>query len=663
MSTWTARLAVGAGALALTLVVTWPLPRCFDTCLGASEDPLLSVYYLGWVTHSLVTPGVRLLDASIFAPYTGTLALGEYLPAYAVLALPAIALTGSPVVAHNVVVVAAYTLAALGGAALAARLTGAAGPALLAGLAFAYSPRLLHQAHNVQTLSAFWFPWLFLALERFLERPTWAAAAVLAGVWLGLALSSMIAFAYAAVAAGVFLVVAVAWGGRRLARPHLLRLAAAGVPAVALLAAYLAPYRALAREWRLGRALAEVERYSAAPGDVLGVPPEHLVHRLVGIGHVVDLDREALFPGLAVLALATAGLAAVARGPGGLRPAFLPYVVMGGAAAVLALGPTLATPWGPWPLPYRLLYAVVPGFDAIRTPRRFAGFLAFGLALLVAAGAARALGRLNPARRRVVLAAVAALILVESIGVPFPGAVRRLDPAELPEVYRWLGTQDARTVALELPIGDDWESVAAAAFHLRRTVNGWASYTPPHYDALVAAMDAFPDARTLALIRGLRPDVVLVDRRWLDPAREAALGALRDGLRLERAVDTHLVYRVEGAAPPGIETLEATARLAPAREGRPAEACVTLWNPGSDFVPLYPLRRLRLEAGSRPDGPTPAESWLPLDLAPGAAHTACARLAGRPEAVRVRGEVEGAGRVHRFAVTPGTPPQRLVPAR
>lgn len=445
MTTWTARLAVGAGALALTLVVTWPLPRCFDTCLGASEDPLISVYYLRWVTHALTTPGVRLLDASIFAPYTGTLALGEYMPAYAVLALPAIALTGSPVVAHNVVVAAAYTLAALGGAALAARLTGAAGPALLAGLAFAYSPRLLHQAHNVQTLSAFWFPWLFLALERFLERPTWAAAAVLAGVWLGLALSSMIAFAYAGVSAGVFLVVAVAWGGRRLARPHLLRLAAAGVPAVALLAAYLAPYRALAREWRLGRALAEVERYSAAPGDVLGVPPEHLVHRLVGIGHVVDLDREALFPGLAVLALATAGLAAVARGPGGLRPAFLPYVAMAGATGMLALGPTLETPWGPWPLPYRLLYAVVPGFDAIRTPRRFVGFLALGLALLVAAGAARALGRLNPARRRVVLAAVAALILVESISVPFPGAVRRLDPAELPEVYRWLGTQDART--------------------------------------------------------------------------------------------------------------------------------------------------------------------------------------------------------------------------
>src|SRR5439155_17461454 len=136
------------------------------------------------------------------------LALGEYIPAYAPLAVPATLLTGNPVVAHNVSLVAAYTLAALGAAALAARLTGAVGPALIAGIVFAYSPRLRHQAHNLQAMSAFWVPWLFLGLERFLARPTWAAAGVLGGIGLGLALSSMIAFLYSAVGAAVALGVA-----------------------------------------------------------------------------------------------------------------------------------------------------------------------------------------------------------------------------------------------------------------------------------------------------------------------------------------------------------------------------------------------------------------------------------------------------------------------
>ena len=634
---------LAAGALALTLAVTWPLARCFGACLGASQDPLVSVYFLRWVVHALTTPGVRLLDASIFAPYGATLGLGEYAPVWALLAFLGIALTGNPVVGHNVVVTA-YVLAVLGATALAARLTGTAGAALVGGLAFAYAPRLLHQAHNIQGLAACWLPWLFLALERFLARPTWPAAAAVAVVGLALALSSPSGFLFALVAAAAMLAVAAAGGHRPLGRRHLIRLAGTGTAAALLLWLQVAPFRALAREWRLSRTLADNERYSAGLADYLGVPPEHLLHRWVGIGRVVDLEREALFPGVAVGVLAALGLWATLVGWNRRRPALLPYVVMAAVAAVLALGPALATPWGAVPMPYRLLYAVVPGFDMIRAPRRFAAFVSLGLALLAAVGAA-----------------LGALVLLESLAVPFPGTVRRLEVAALPEVYRWLAREDPRTVALELPMGDDWEKVGAAAFHLRRTVNGWSSYTPPHYHALVAAMAGFPDARALALIRGVRPDVVLVERRWLGPGREAALGAAESGLRLERAVGGHLVYRVEGPAPPGAETLEVQAEPVPGGRGA---ACVTLRNPGREYVPLYPLRRMRLEVegdgGARLGG---GLRWLPLDVAPGATHRACVRLRGAGPPARVRGEVEGAGRVLRFVATPGGPPRPLAPAR
>ncbi|MBI2468740.1 MAG: hypothetical protein HYV62_13155 [Candidatus Rokubacteria bacterium] len=650
---------LAAAALALTLAVTWPLARCFGACLGASQDPLVSVYFLRWVAHALTTPGVRLLDASIFAPYGATLGLGEYAPVYAVLALPTILLTGNPVAGHNVVVVAAYVLAALGAAALARRLTGAAGVALLGGLAFAYSPRMLHQAHNIQGLAACWLPWLFLALERFLAAPTWPAAIAVAAVGVALGLSSPSGFLFAGVAAAIML--GVAWRDRPLGRRHFVRLAGTGGAAVLLLWLQLAPFRALAREWRLGRTLADNERYSAALADYLGVPPEHLLHRWIGIGRVVDLEREALFPGVVVAGLAALGLWATLVGWNRRRPALLPYVVMAAVAAVLALGPALATPWGAVPMPYRLLYAVVPGFDMIRAPRRFAVFLSLGLAMLAAVGAARLLERFAPRGRGVAIAALGALVLLESLAVPFPGTVHRLEVAALPEVYRWLAREDPRTVALELPMGDDWEKVGAAAFHLRRTVNGWSSYTPPHYQALVAAMAGFPDARALALIRGVRPDVVLVERRWLGPGREAALAAAESGIRLERVVGGHLVYRVEGTAPPGVEVLEVQAEPMPGGRG---DACVTLRNPGREYVPLYPLRRLRL-ALEGDEGARLGEGvrWLPLDLAPGAAHRACVRLRGAGPPARVRGEVDGAGRVLRFVATPGGPPRPLAPAR
>ena len=76
-------------------------------------------------------------------------------------------------------------------------------------MAFAYAPRLLDEAYNVQTLAVFWFPWLLLALDAFLARPTAGRAALAAALWVALAASSLNVFVYATVLGGLFLAAAV----------------------------------------------------------------------------------------------------------------------------------------------------------------------------------------------------------------------------------------------------------------------------------------------------------------------------------------------------------------------------------------------------------------------------------------------------------------------
>jgi hypothetical protein len=318
--------------------------------------------------------------------------------------------------------------------------------------------------------------------------------------------------------------------------------------------------------------------------------------------------------------------------------------VLGAITITLSLGPTLHTPWGPLPLPYRVLFAVVPGFNSLRTPFRFLVFIDLAVAVLAAAGTAWWLARCGPAARRALVAGLIALILLESVTVPYPGAAPRLDPATVPDVYRWLAREAAPTLALGIPMGD-WVNVAAAAFHLRPTANGWASFEPPHYGALTRAMDSFPDDRSVALARGLGTTVLLVDRAWLTPERLAALGAYRAVLRPERAFPTHLVFRVTPPARPAPETLEATATTP-----SPGQVCVTLRNPGPGWVPLYPLHRLHLMAEAAETGR--AVRWLPLDLGPGAAAVGCLPWSGVPPG-RIRGEVEAPGRRYAFAVAPG----------
>jgi hypothetical protein len=173
-------------------------------------------------------------------------------------------------------------------------------------------------------------------------------------------------------------------------------------------------------------------------------------------------------------------------------------------------------------------------------------------------------------------------------------------------------------------------------------------------------METFPDARSVALIRGVRPDLVLIDRGWLTPARAAALTAPEIGLRLVRVFPTHVVYRLDRAEARGPEALEATAALVPSRADARREVCVTLRNPGAEYVPLYPLRRLRLEVAGG-SAPPAAERWLPLDFAPGATHTECVAAAGVGGSVEIRGTVEGAGPVHHFTARADGRPARMTP--
>ena len=203
-------------ALILTLAVTWPLATCPGRCLP--PPPIPSSPSTSWPgPASITTPGVRLLDAPMFAPLrtrwsSGT---GKRPPPHCPRRCSSSAATR---LAHNVLLVALYTGAALGAALLAHRLLGARAPALVAGVAFAYSARLLDQAYNLQTVGIAWVPWICLALERFVVRPSWGRATMVGVAALGLAFTSLNLLAYAGLPLGLLGLALLGRGGRWSAR-------------------------------------------------------------------------------------------------------------------------------------------------------------------------------------------------------------------------------------------------------------------------------------------------------------------------------------------------------------------------------------------------------------------------------------------------------------
>src|SRR3989441_3597724 len=221
------------------------------------------------------------------------------------------------------------------------------------------------------------------------------------------------------------------------------------VVALFLIAAILPVARAYysnRQQRAMRRSMEDITHFSGDRRDFVSAPHQLAIWRVFPTG---GSDHE-LFPGLVAIALGMVAVASFRR----RSTTVVVYAAIAIAAFVLAFGPEPAA-WGhrlPFPGPYRLLLAIVPGLDGLRAPARLATVLALALGVLAAFGAVSVLDRVG-ARRRVPVA-IAMLVAVIAEGWMAPMPVAAFDSAGDPRdrgAYDYLRTLPAGG-ALELPL-------------------------------------------------------------------------------------------------------------------------------------------------------------------------------------------------------------------
>jgi hypothetical protein len=158
---------------------------------------------------------------------------------------------------------------------------------------------------------------------------------------------------------------------------------------------------------------------------------------------------------------------------------------------------------------YALCYRLVPGFDGVRVPARFAMVVAFGLATLAGLGAA-AIRR--DRRGAVIVWTACALIVLEGCAVPIPinandttykqahlaplpGTLAPYDAP--PPVYSFAAKLPVSSVLLELPLGEpafDVRYMFYALGHGHPLVNGYSGGSPTTYLLLSETLKDFNTA-------------------------------------------------------------------------------------------------------------------------------------------------------------------------
>jgi len=558
-------LQVGSAAIfytAVTIVLTWPLALRLSSALPVTvQDPLLSASILWWNAHVMPLTH-RWWDGFAFFPVSGTIAFSDHRLGESLLATPLQWAGLGAVTAHNVTLLATFPLCALAAHWLAFTVTRRHDAAVMAGLAFGFSPYRMARLEHLELLAAFGMPAALAALHVYVQTPRRA--------WL-LVFGAMVAVqawctSYYALFFCVVLALWIPWFQRWRDRRAIAAMLVAWGAGLATVTPIAAGYWRIHHEYGLVRMLPEVRVFSAGLNSFVTASP---MMALWGWTAGQSQMERQLFPGATVLLLALAGVWWHRRAPASrdrwtrltltlvlISMACTVAGMLTGGAALLsvALATLIAgvvchpavrasyaqrSPYafyaiaavifylcclGPTPTfagrqvlhvaPYALLMRLPVFADDVRVPARFA-MPAVLMLSMAAALAFDALPIAARARRRL------AILIV--VGLLADGWIRALPLAPVPEPWPAVETAGLKAV-LSLPLGDpvpDTIAMYRATLLGLRSVNGYSGFYPPSYDLLEQALSDRDGTALDALARN-GPLLVAVDKdadighRWAD---------------------------------------------------------------------------------------------------------------------------------------------------
>jgi hypothetical protein len=482
-------------------------------------DPLFSMWRLDWVAHQLRTNPFDLFHANIFHPEPRTLAYSDAMLATALVAAPWLWLGADVAIVHNVLLLAAIALSGVTMFWLVRDLTASRGAAAVAGAIFALYPLRWAFYANLELEMTLWMPLALLWLRRAMSSGRLRDGLMTGGV---LALQTLSSFYFGLFLslhmAVVFVVLALI--RRRRVRPAWRALAAGALLTAVIVAPATVPYfqnRATVGE----RRLADTARFSARGRDYVRAHP---TSRVYGDALPGDGGKLPLFPGVAPIVLAVAGLAVP------LPAGVVAYATALAVAADASLGTHGST--------YPVLYTRVLPFRGLRAPDRFAVLVGFSLAVLAGYGVARILTRMQ--RREWRLLTTAGLVVLVTVEA---APSLRLTPVweAVPPIYASLPA-GPETVIVDLPFPQrdgstdgEYSFLYFATFHHKRMVNGGSGFYPPWYDPLAELMRTFPNDRAMTALRAHGAEYLVLHGAFHAPsdyARVAAALGARDDVSL-----------------------------------------------------------------------------------------------------------------------------------
>ncbi len=455
----------------LTLIITWPLVINLNQLIIDRGDGLLITWFLNWsIFHPLN------YSANIFYPYQNTLAFSETMLPQAFLVAPIVLLFHEPLLAYNLNFLLGFILTGVSTFYLVYHLTHRNPIALLCGMLLTFSTIHLNYMAHLQLFSL--YPVILAIL--FLLRQN---KKLFIFFFVVSSLTTVLFF--------YFLTVFVLW------QKKFVWLCIAAL----ITLPFLVPYFLVSRQFGYQRPITDAINFSLQIPDLANVSVYSRLNSL--IPQLPNSTRGYLGSVFLILALLSV-----------IKPKLNAWLVIAGTSFVLALGPALHVfrttihvgPIPVIPLPYTILYYIIPGFSGLRTPSRW--ILLVAIALVVAIG-------LKFKRLGWPWSLVLATIILLEVNFPF----RYHSVPPVPPEQLWLKNHYVGKPIIQFPIygwfdGDKMQVETLreyySTYHWHPMYNGYSGFSPTVWENNVKWLQKeFPSDKTLAFLRAQKIKLIL----------------------------------------------------------------------------------------------------------------------------------------------------------
>ncbi len=531
--------------LFITIAITYPLIFYLSSYSFGKGDELLITWILNWNIHALLTNPLHIFDANIFYPYIQTLSFSEPFFTSSILALIPTLLLKDPMIAYNINVIFSLTLLGFSTYCLVYYLTKNRASSFISGLLVMFSPFTLGRLFQLQVVSIQWIPLSILFFIKFLKDGKTKDLILVSLFFLLQVGNSFLP--------GYFLVLCygVIFGTYFFSKRNILQKFLSGKIIVIIIATTLMaillglPYFKTSKTFHYVRDIRDTIHFANRP-EYTFYPNGRTRLEQVLLKTIYKNDNGPYrydgywgLPLIILFILSSIAFIGIKREKKLFPTIFLFIEIF---SFILSLGP--AFQWGgkvikhPFiiPLPYAVLYYLIPGFNGIRNSARWEMLTVFAASVFIGL----LLSELLKKKHRLFIVLIVVGILAE-INFPFK-YVQLPTIKEFSKVYTYINSLPKDIAIIELPIFSwDVQPYSNVEFmreyfstiHFRKMVNGYSGFSPKEWEQNTKFLTKeFPNTKTIEYLKQIKVNYIILHKKDYDQLPDFLFENIKKNIKL-----------------------------------------------------------------------------------------------------------------------------------